>query len=235
MADEVKPSEQYSDPGTILHEFHDLGSIGSSAAGNPIWGKHFKGKGERVLFIGGVHGNETEGIAATRGFHEEFFLRGRALTSDRDVYFIPILNPDGFLKFSRHNGNGVDLNRNMPTADWKQNDPSEKYYSGPSAASEPETRLLMNVLEDFKPEFIVSLHSWKPMFNVNGPAHSYAARMHAALAYEITEDIGYPTPGSLGTYSGWERKVPTITFEIERGLPLQNVYTTVRGAILAVV
>jgi len=122
----------------------------------------------------------------------------------------------------------------MPTADWKANEPGEKYYSGPAAGSEPETQVLLQVLNDFNPQFIVSLHSWKPMFNVNGPAHEYARRMHAELPYEITEDIGYPTPGSLGTYWGWEKQIPTITFEIERGLPLDKVYGIVRGALLAV-
>lgn len=235
MADDVKPSEKFTDPDVILQTFSPLGNIGTSAAGNPIWGKHLGGSGERVLFIGGVHGNETEGVAATLGYFKEFLVEDTARKSGRNIYFIPVMNPDGFLKHSRHNGNGVDLNRNMPTADWKQNDPTEKYYSGPTAASEPETRILMRVLENFKPDFIVSLHSWKPMFNVNGPAHEHAKRMHAELAYEITEDIGYPTPGSLGTYSGWERKIPTITFEIERGLTLDTVFATVRGAILSVV
>ena len=60
-------------------------------------------------------------------------------------------------------------------------------------------------------------------------------KMKKELDYEITEDIGYPTPGSLGTYAGWERKIPTVTFEIERGLPLDAVYPKVRNAILAVV
>ena len=235
MPDEVKPSEQFTNAANVLQSFSTLGRVGTSAAGNAIWGKRFHGKGQRVLFIGGVHGNETEGIAATKGYFDEFVATGNLPATERDIMFIPVLNPDGLLHFSRHNGNGVDLNRNMPTADWKANDRGEKYYSGPAAASEPESQLLLQILEDFKPEFIVSLHSWKPMFNVNGPAHDYARRMHAALPYEITEDIGYPTPGSLGTYSGWERKIPTITFEIERGLPLGEVYGIVRGALLAVV
>jgi protein MpaA len=235
MADEVKPSEQFAEPRAVLQSFSSMGSVGTSAGGNAIWGKRFHGQGQRVLFIGGVHGNETEGVAATKGYFDEFVANGNTPQSGRDILFIPVLNPDGLLGFSRHNGNRVDLNRNMPTADWKANDPGEKYYSGPAAASEPESQLLLQILTDFKPEFIVSLHSWKPMFNVNGPAHEYAKRMHAALPYEITEDIGYPTPGSLGTYAGWERKIPTITFEIERGLPLANVYGIVRGALLAVI
>lgn len=233
MTEEVKPSEQFNSPEKILTQFESLDTLGLSAGKRPIYGTRFAGKGPRVFFLGGVHGNETEGVAATAGFNEEF-VAGQKMTDLRcDLLFIPVLNPDGVLAFSRHNGNAVDLNRNMPTKDWVRNAPGEKYYSGPVAGSEPETQLLLQILADFKPDFILSLHSWKPMFNVNGPAHGHAKKMHAALPYEITEDIGYPTPGSLGTYAGWERQIPTITFEIERGLPLAEVWPTVRGAVLA--
>jgi len=233
--DEIKASFQFASPQAVLDKFSELGEIGHSAAGNAIYGKHFGTSGKRVLFIGGVHGNETEGLAATLGYAEEFALHGKKPASENQIFFIPALSPDGFLNFSRHNGNGVDLNRNMNTADWKKNSPGEKYYSGPAANSEPETKVLLNVLETFKPDFILSLHSWKPMFNINGPARPYAEKMQQQLDYEITEDIGYPTPGSLGTYAGWEKKIPTITFEIERGLPLDTVYPKVRNAILAVI
>lgn len=235
MSDTVKNSHQFTSPEAVLDKFSALDTYATSAGGRPIYAGRFSGKGERVLFIGGVHGNETEGIAATAGFFDEFVATGSTGSLNSDLLFIPVLNPDGLIAFSRHNGNAVDLNRNMPTKDWVKNDKGEKYYSGPEAGSEPETLLLLKVLREFDPQFIVSLHSWKPMFNVNGPAHAYAAKMAAALAYEITEDIGYPTPGSLGTYAGWERKIPTITFEIERGLELGSVWPTVRGAVLSVV
>jgi murein peptide amidase A len=226
MAEELKASEKFVAPQAVFDRFAGLGEIGRSAGAQ-------KPGAKRILFLGGVHGNETEGVAATQGFFDEFAAgekRGEILN---DVFFVPVVSPDGFLACSRHNAHGVDLNRNMATRDWKKNDPGEKYYSGPAANSEPETLLLLKLLETFRPEFILSLHSWKPMFNINGPARRYAEKMQAALSYEITEYIGYPTPGSLGTYAGWERGIPTITFEIERGLPLADVYPTVRGAILA--
>jgi protein MpaA len=235
MADEVKPSQQFAAPDAILEKFARLDTLGLSAAQRPIYGVRHRGNGPRVFFLGGVHGNETEGVAATAGFCDEFVAGNKLAELHCDLLFIPVLNPDGLLAFSRHNGNSVDLNRNMPTKDWVQNTPGEKYYSGPAAGSEPETQLLLRLLADFAPDFILSLHSWKPMFNVNGPAHAHAKKMQAALPYEITEDIGYPTPGSLGTYAGWERQIPTITFEIERGLPLEQVWPTVRGAVLAAI
>ena len=44
--------------------------------------------------------------------------------------------------------------------------------------------------------------------------------------YEVKTDIGYPTPGSLGTYCGLEKGIPTITYEVERGLDFQKVLNT---------
>ena len=43
--------------------------------------------------------------------------------------------------------------------------------------------------------------------------------------YKITDDIGYPTPGSLGTWAGWERKIPTITLEIERDSTQDKIWS----------
>ena len=228
---ELKPSEKFSDAQAVLSTFKSLPVIGKSAGGLDIWGKRMTHGTRRMLLIGGVHGNETEGVAFTRDFFAEFF-HSNATPLPVDLFFIPVMNPDGALACSRHNANGVDLNRNMPTNDWKKNEKGEKYYSGEMPASENETKILIQVLEAFKPESIISLHSWKPMINVNGPAHSLANKIHEKLNYEITEDIGYPTPGSLGTYAGWERKIPTITLEIERGLPLDVVYRTCRDGVL---
>jgi protein MpaA len=35
--------------------------------------------------------------------------------------------------------------------------------------------------------------------------------------YPVTGDIGYPTPGSFGTWAGVEAGIPVITLELPRG------------------
>ncbi|MBY0385631.1 DUF2817 domain-containing protein, partial [bacterium] len=50
--------------------------------------------------------------------------------------------------------------------------------------------------------------------------------------YKIEETIGYPTPGSLGTYAGIERNIPTLTYEIERGLSANTIISIHVPAIL---
>ena len=38
------------------------------------------------------------------------------------------------------------------------------------------------------------------------------------VGYIITPDIGYPTPGSLGTYGFNDHHIPTLTYELEKGI-----------------
>ena len=61
----------------------------------------------RVLVFGGVHGNETAGIAVARALE-------RLSPADLDLWIVPDLNPDGVAAGTRQNAHGVDLNRNFP-------------------------------------------------------------------------------------------------------------------------
>lgn len=169
---------------------------------------------KNLLLIGGVHGDEPEGFFLVENFIKEGLhkdLEGKA-----SLWVIPRLNPDGCAANTRTNGNGVDLNRNMPTKDWDPVARKERYQPGKEAGSEVESQVLIEVIERLKPHAIITAHSWEPMINYNGPCEGLAKAMGAVNGYRIADDIGYPTPGSLGTWAGWERKISTITLEIER-------------------
>jgi carboxypeptidase T len=82
------------------------------------------------------------------------------LLNEREVYFVPVVNPDGFVynnwgdmwrKNRRNNGGGcwgVDNNRNYPYQ-WggsgSSGDPCDPTYRGPTAGSEPENQALMGL------------------------------------------------------------------------------------------
>lgn len=194
-----------------------------SAGGRSITGWYFpveKAK-KRVLIFGGVHGDESEGIHLAEKCLEK--IQTGDWKFQLDVAILPRFNPDGVEENQRKNANGVDLNRNMPTKDWTSEVAKEKYFPGKEAGSEPETQLMVDIIEGFEPDLILSAHSWEPCINYNGPSKEVAEIMSGKNGYRVTADIGYPTPGSLGTWAGWERKIPTITFEAERGLsPEEN-------------
>jgi protein MpaA len=204
--------------------------FGKTATHLPIPAYRFGNDGPRVLLLGGVHGDEIEGVWAGLGLLQEF---SNSYSLNLKLTLVPGLNMDGVLNRKRTNGNGVDLNRNMPTKDWSAEIASERYHPGPKAGSEPESQALVEYLDRENPQFILSLHSWKPLLNINGDCRKEAEAIHALTGYTIEETIGYPTPGCLGTYAGLERKSPTLTYEIERGLDQVSVLKTHVPAVIA--
>lgn len=142
--------------------------------------------------------------------------------------FIPGLNPDGMMNNTRVNANGVDLNRNFPTKNWGEDtsaagDNPSDYFGGKSAASEIETRFLIDVIEEYKPSVILTLHAPYKVVNYDGPARDVAEKISKIINYPTEESIGYPTPGSFGTWAGVERNIPVITLELDEKIPVNEL------------
>jgi protein MpaA len=174
------------------------------------------------LLIGGVHGDEIEGIWAAESMIEG--LKNEHPYENVGVVVWPQANPDGTAASQRWNKNHVDLNRNMPTKDWTPQAINPRYPPGNAPASEPETKAMVDLITRIEPLAILSAHSFdKPQVNANGPSLEWAKEISALTETPVTTDIGYPTPGSLGTYAGAERKIPTITLEILRGQSQESV------------
>lgn len=207
--------------------------FGKTAIGLPILAYRWETGGPEILVLGGVHGDETEGVVCAHGLLDAFMNVSGGIPLKLNLTLVPAFNLDGVLAKSRLNGNGVDLNRNLPSNDWSPQAFNERYPPGPHAGSEPENQALLSYLAARKPRFIVSLHSWKPLLNVNGDCAAEAEAIHALTGYVIEPSIGYPTPGSLGTYAGIERGMPTLTYEIERGLAPREVLRVHVPAVLA--
>lgn len=212
----------------------EMFKFGETALGLPIHGYRFKAAGSgsekaHVLVIGGVHGDEPEGVVASRVlleiFRENYDL-------NLNLTLIPEFNPEGVLLKTRGNSNAVDLNRNLPTKDWSPVAATKRYHPGPSPLSEKENQALVDWLGKNQVQLIISLHSWKPMLNTNGDIPE-ALVISKMTGYIIEPDIGYPTPGSLGTYTGLEKKIPTLTYEIERDITFDQIIKTQVPAIIA--
>ncbi|NUN05756.1 MAG: succinylglutamate desuccinylase/aspartoacylase family protein [Bdellovibrio sp.] len=195
----------------------------------PVLAYEFLNNGPEVLILGGVHGDEVEGVIAAQELLKHFM---QAFPYKLNLTLVPQFNLEGVIFKTRGNGNGVDLNRNLPTKDWSPEVKTPRYHPGPSAGSENENKGLMQYLEAKKPVFILSLHSWHPVLNVNGNCHNVAEVLAKYTGYKIDDDIGYPTPGCLGTYTGLERNLPTLTYEIERGLSAEKIIEIHVPAIL---
>ena len=171
------------------------------------------------LVVGVVHGDEPQG--------EELINRYLSEVEDPGMLFIPCLNPDGKVLGTRVNSNGVDINRNFPTKNWEHSK-KDNYYGGDFPKSEIETRFLIEVIEEYKPSVILTLHTPYKIVNYDGPAREISDTISKIIGYPVEESIGYPTPGSFGTYAGVERNIPTITLEMDEDESISLLYPKVK-------
>ena len=160
---------------------------------------------KKLLIIGVFHGDEFQGEYFINSYLEKYPSTGK-----NSIYWIPKLNPSG----KRKNSNNVDLNRNFPTKNWILSENND-YFGGYKPNSEIETQFLVNLIEKNKFDAIITIHAPYKTVNYDGPAEKLANKISEFLSYPPSSDIGYATPGSFGTYCGKERKIPTITIEID--------------------
>jgi len=112
-------------------------TIGNSVNGNPLLGARLtnfanSNVSRPEFFYGGtIHGDEIVGRYVLARLIEDLQVNTEILNSV-DVYIVPCLNPDGFLRGSRSNIHGYDLNRNFPDQFGWENRPIQ-----------PETRAIM--------------------------------------------------------------------------------------------
>ena len=172
-----------------------------------------------ILIIGVFHGEEPQGEYVINRYLES----GNFENLNNHLNFIPCLNPWGKERGVRGNQNGVDLNRNYPTKNWIETEKDE-YYSGTHAASELTTRQMTDLLDYVKPDIILTLHAPLKCVNYDGPAKELAEKISEFCHYPVIADLGYPTPGSFGTYCGVERNIPTITLEYDDEEAYESIY-----------
>jgi len=136
----------------------EVSVIGKSVKEKPIYAVKVGTGKIKVYMWSQMHGNES---TTTKALFDLFnFLSSDDKTaaefkSTFTLLCIPILNPDGAEAYTRVNANEIDLNRD--SAD----------------LSQPESKVLRSVFEEFKPDFCFNLHDQRSIFaagNTNNPA-----------------------------------------------------------------
>ena len=186
-----------------------------------------------VFIVGGIHGDEPGGAALAQRFLEH--LRANPdLVKGKRVAVLPRANPDGLAAKTRVNAGGVDVNRNFPASNRDANS-AGRYSAGPAPASEPESKAIIQAVDTLSPSRIISIHAisgGRQCNNWDGPAEELARRMAARNGYPAKGAIGYPTPGSMGTWAGIDRKIPMITLELPEGLSAEDCWRDNQAALL---
>lgn len=204
--------------------------LGDSLAGRPIE-MHVFGQGRPVIFIfGGIHGSEPGSVYVAERLIE-LLAAEPAHFAGRTVAIAPNTNPDAYETRRRTNLNRVDLNRNFPASNFKA-----AHLYGDTPASQPETRAIIHAVKTLQPDAIISLHAitgGRECNNYNGPARPLAELLSRYNGYPVTGDIGYPTPGSFGTWAGHDLQIPTVTLELPRGEHKPLSWQNNREALLA--
>ena len=207
--------------------YFDVTVIGKSVLNEDI---HFIkiGSGEkRILMWSQMHGNES---TTTKAVFDLLNVLAdsknetvKRLLDKCTIGIIPMLSPDGSRSYTRLNANGIDLNRDAQNL------------------TQPESRVLRDCFESFKPDFCFNLHGQRTIFSAGSTNKSATVSFLSPAQDEIcsiTETrkkamdvivkmnayLQKQIPGQVGVYddafnincvgdSFQVLKVPTILFE----------------------
>jgi hypothetical protein len=169
-----------------LNTKNQLEIIGKSVLDIPIY-KFQIGTGKTKIFLWSqMHGNESTTTKALIDFLNVLNGSSELANSLLETFTfctIPMLNPDGAKLYTRENANKVDLNRDSV------------------ALSQPESRVLRKVFEDFKPDFCFNLHDQRTIFGVESTGKP-ATLSFLAPAYNEAREVNETRLKAINLISG---------------------------------
>lgn len=162
------------------------------------------------LLIATIHGNEAAGTPLVAEF-QKWLIEHPEELAGRQLVIVPVANPDGFAADKRFNTRGVDLNRNFPAGNWQEKGVN---MHGDTPLSEPESRVLMQMLCRYFPNRVVSIHQPVDCIDYDGPGKELAEAMAAECPLKVKKLGG--RPGSFGSFVGETLGKPIITLELPK-------------------
>ncbi|MEB3800553.1 M14 family metallopeptidase [Flavobacterium columnare] len=132
-----------------LNPNFEIKILGQSVQERPIYSIKFGTGSTRIFMWSQMHGNESTTTKALFDFLS--FLGSKEPLAQRlatscTFFMIPIVNPDGAVAYTRVNANQIDLNRDSV------------------ALTQPESKILRKIFEEFKPDFCFNLHDQRTIF-----------------------------------------------------------------------
>ena len=165
--------------------------IGESLEGRPIWALKISDNAEAreideptILFNAEHHAREVMTPEVALDIIDYLltnygFFKNRKVTNwvnSNEIWVVPMVNPDGnnrvwnedrWWRKNTRNDYGVDLNRNYPymwgACNGSSDSTTSQTYRGEFPASEPETQTMMALIEQIRPVFDISYHSYSEL------------------------------------------------------------------------
>ncbi|MEO8933805.1 MAG: M14 family zinc carboxypeptidase [Xanthomarina sp.] len=133
-----------------LKDYFIIEQIGCSVLDAPIHSIKIGSGPNKVLMWSQMHGNESTTTKAVFDVCKVLALDDsknvQQILKNCTILIIPILNPDGAKLYTRENANHVDLNRDAKNC------------------TQPESKILRNLYNSFKPHFCFNLHGQRTIF-----------------------------------------------------------------------
>lgn len=132
-----------------LNPNFEIKILGQSVQERPIYSIKFGTGSTRIFMWSQMHGNESTTTKALFDFLNFLGSKeplAKRLATSCTFFMIPIVNPDGAVAYTRVNANQIDLNRDSV------------------ALTQPESKILRKIFEEFKPDFCFNLHDQRTIF-----------------------------------------------------------------------
>ncbi|UUF13308.1 MULTISPECIES: M14 metallopeptidase family protein [Flavobacterium] len=172
--------------------------IGKSVLGEPIYSYEIGTGKTRIYLWSQMHGNESTTTKALFDFINVLNSKSdfaEKMLSTFTFYAIPILNPDGARLYTRENANKIDLNRDSQNL------------------TQPESNVLREVFESFKPHYCFNLHDQRTIFGA-GDTGKPATVSFLAPSYNEEREVNENRQKAINLIAG-------INDELQKYIPGQ--------------
>lgn len=218
---ELLPGKIPDKPAAVVDS--DWKVVGRSTNSVPLHCRRFGQQGTRTLIIAGMDGKD---LVSTRWNDElvEALATRNELFQSNEVMVLRAANPDGLIKKTSSNAQGVLINRNFPSRRY-QFLTDKSAGSGPS--SEAETKVILELLYTFRPRRVIHLSS------TNARSTVFYNRASKDLATDLQKQYSLDAqpldvelmPGSLEDFADGTLDAAMISLKLNTGTDWRQAWT----------
>ena len=191
----------------------------ASTAGRPIQTLQLGEGPLSVVVTASLAGDDPRSVE-TMDYLAKRLASDAALVAGLTVTLVRNPNPDAAAEHVSVNARGVDINRNFPSARFTA---APTTRTGPRPASEAETRALLRILGDERPQRVIHIRSdgrRRCLVTTTEAAVQQFASLRSSADCDLTSFEGVYKAGSLEEFAAVRLKAEMVTIDIPSGAPV---------------